>query len=44
MCGLWWQALPWERASGLGTRQEAANSFHQLREGNKGGWEHTASP
>lgn len=37
MFGLWWQALPWERASGLGLRQETTNSFHQLWDGNKGG-------
>lgn len=36
MFGLWWQALPRERASGLGTLAGSRNSSHQLRGGERG--------
>lgn len=37
MCGLRWQARPWERASGLGTGRKQRTAFTSSGMGIKGG-------
>lgn len=37
MCGLRWQARPWERASGLGTGRKQRTAFTSSGRGMKGG-------